>query len=47
MPSSVSQIPAAASAQALQHFAGALAFETDCWDVHDALSSGGARFCIV
>jgi rhodanese-related sulfurtransferase len=38
MPSPVTQAPAADSARALQHFESALAFETDCWDVHAALS---------
>ncbi|MDE1140860.1 MAG: rhodanese-like domain-containing protein [Paraburkholderia tropica] len=38
-PSSlVSDIPAAASADALTHFSASLAFETDCWDVHAALA---------
>ncbi len=38
MPSAVTQIEPADSALALSHFAAALTFETDCWDVHDALS---------
>jgi len=38
MPSRVADTPAAPSADALRHFATALTFETDCWDVHDALS---------
>ena len=38
MTSTVAQVPAAASAQALAHFESALTFETDCWDVHQALS---------
>ncbi|CAG9204564.1 Rhodanese [Paraburkholderia tropica] len=38
-PSSfVSEIPAAASADALAHFGASLAFETDCWDVHATLA---------
>jgi rhodanese-related sulfurtransferase len=36
--SAVTQTRPADSAQALSHFSAALAFETDCWDVHDALS---------
>ena len=40
MPSAVSAVPAAESAVALRHFESGLAFETDCWDVHDALSRG-------
>ncbi len=46
MPSAVSQVPAAASAAALSHFESSLAFETDCWDVHDALSRG-ADFVLI
>lgn len=37
MPSSITAIPAASSEEALDRFADALRFETDCWDVHDAL----------
>lgn len=38
MPSSVTQIPPADSAIAAAHFESCLSFETDCWDVHDAMS---------
>ena len=38
MPSAVTQIRPAASAAALDHFSADLTFETDCWDVHDALT---------
>jgi rhodanese-related sulfurtransferase len=38
MPSHVTAIPAASSAEAEAHFAAEFAFETDCWDVHDALA---------
>jgi rhodanese-related sulfurtransferase len=40
MPSHVTAIPAAPSAQAEAHFAAAFSFETDCWDVHDGLKQG-------
>ncbi|WP_435170205.1 rhodanese-like domain-containing protein [Falsirhodobacter sp. 1013] len=40
MPSAVTAIPAAPSEEAQTHFAAGFAFETDCWDVHDALSKG-------
>jgi rhodanese-related sulfurtransferase len=40
MPSSVSAAPAAPSAAAEAHFAAEFSFETDCWDVHDAMSKG-------
>lgn len=36
----VTAIDPAASSEALAHFEAALRFETDCWDVHDALSHG-------
>src|ERR1051325_7056260 len=48
MPSSsVTQTRPAASAIALNHFSAALAFETDCWDVHDAMSRRIADFVLV
>jgi rhodanese-related sulfurtransferase len=37
MASTVTEIPAADSASALEHFQGVLRFETDCSDVHRAL----------
>ncbi|TLZ02157.1 MAG: rhodanese-like domain-containing protein [Gammaproteobacteria bacterium] len=40
MPSAVSEVPAAEAAAALRHFESGLAFETDCWDVHEALGRG-------
>ena len=40
MPTAVSAIPAAAPAEAEAHFGAGFTFETDCWDVHDALSRG-------
>jgi rhodanese-related sulfurtransferase len=40
MKSAVTQIPAAPSVLAIAHFAAEFTFETDCWDVHDALSNG-------
>ena len=40
MTSAVTAPPPAPSALAKEHFAAAFAFETDCWDVHDALSKG-------
>ncbi len=39
MPSAVTLIPAAPSDAAAAHFAAQFAYETDCWDVHDALQS--------
>ena len=46
MPSSVTQIAAADSATALEHFESCLRLETDCWDVHEALSEG-ADFMLI
>ena len=40
MKSGVTEIPAAPSAIAREHFAAEFTFETDCWDVHDALAKG-------
>ena len=40
MPSLVTQTPAADSASAVRHFESAFSFETDCWDVHEALARG-------
>jgi rhodanese-related sulfurtransferase len=47
MPSPVTQIPAADSASALRHFESAFRFETDCWDVHDASTSGQKDFVLL
>lgn len=40
MTTAVSQIPAAPAAEAEAHFAAEFAFETDCWDVLEALRTG-------
>lgn len=47
MSSVVSRIPAASSEAALVHFSRLLAFETDCWDVHFALSNNRQDFVLV
>ena len=47
MSSSVTAVPAAASADALVHFESSFRFETDCWDVHDALRSGAPGFVVL
>ncbi|WP_349368528.1 rhodanese-like domain-containing protein [Salinarimonas sp.] len=46
MPTEVTAVPAAASAEAERHFAAKLAFETDCDDVHTALAAGTADFAL-
>ena len=40
MPSVVTEVKAAESAHALEHFEAGFRFETDCWDVHHALAQG-------
>jgi rhodanese-related sulfurtransferase len=47
MPSAVSQVPAADSIAAAAHFETAFSFETDCWDVHDAMGGGAPDFVLV
>lgn len=39
--------PAAASAEALRHFAAKLHLETDCWDVHEALAGDEPGFVLL
>lgn len=43
----VTEIPAAPSQLALAHFEASFTFETDCWDVHDALVSGKQDFVLL
>ena len=43
----VAAIPAAASPAALAHFEASFAYETDCWDVHDALAGGKPDFVLL
>ena len=45
--SAVTDIPAAAPADVIAHFSRRLAFETDCWDVHDALSRSDPGFVLL
>ncbi len=40
MPTAVTAIFPAPSDKARSHFAAEFEYETDCWDVHDALSKG-------
>ncbi|MDY6948797.1 MAG: rhodanese-like domain-containing protein [Pseudomonadota bacterium] len=47
MATAVTAVAPAASDRALKHFEAALEFETDCWDVHDAMSSGRADFVLL
>jgi rhodanese-related sulfurtransferase len=45
--STVSDVAAAPGALALAHFEASLTFETDCWDVHHALSTGQQDFVLL
>ena len=47
MPSTVALVPAADPAVANQHFTQRLAFETDCWDTHEALSQDANDFVLL
>ncbi|MGJ5175559.1 rhodanese-like domain-containing protein [Bradyrhizobium oligotrophicum] len=47
MTTHVTEVPAAPSARALQHFEEMLAFETDCWDVHEGLGAADPEFILV
>jgi rhodanese-related sulfurtransferase len=43
----VTETEPAAAAAAAAHFAGLLAYETDCWDVHESLAAGDVDFVLV
>jgi rhodanese-related sulfurtransferase len=45
--SHVTAVPAADSAAALSHFEASFRYETDCWDVHDALADGQPDFVLL
>ncbi|CTP84647.1 rhodanese [Xanthomonas translucens pv. poae] len=47
MHNPVLQTPAASSADALRHFAAKRSLETDCWDVHAAMSGAAAGFVLL
>ena len=47
MSSLVSRPPAADSARALKHFESLLEFETDCWDVHHAITNNRKDFVLL
>ena len=47
MSNAVTAIAPASSAQALDHFEREFTFETDCWDVHDAMQSATPGFVLV
>lgn len=41
------EVAAAPAASAVGHFASLLQFETDCWDVHEAISRGAQDFVLL
>ncbi len=43
----VTAMPAATSADAVAHFEALLAFETDCWDVHEAMARPDCGFVVL
>ena len=47
MTSVVSTVPAASPDQALAHFSSSFAYETDCADVHDAVTTGRQDFVLL
>lgn len=47
MTNAVTDVAAAPSAEAREHFESLFAFETDCWDTHAALESGDPGFVLV
>jgi rhodanese-related sulfurtransferase len=47
MTTLVTETPAAAPEAALRHFETRLAFETDCWDVHESLRSRERDFVLL
>lgn len=47
MSNAVTQVPAAPSASAIAHFEAEFSFETDCWDVNEAMKSADPGFVLV
>ena len=47
MTTHVTETAAAPSELAIEHFRDMLAFETDCWDVHESLKSTNPDFIVV
>ncbi|MFC4159027.1 rhodanese-like domain-containing protein [Chitinimonas lacunae] len=47
MPSAITAIAPATAREAAAHFEAKLRFETDCWDVHDAMQSGQHDFVLL
>ena len=47
MRNNVTEVPAAESRIALEHFERQFSFETDCWDTHDALQRDEPGFVLL
>ena len=47
MTTHVTETPAASAEVAQRHFEDMLAFETDCWDVHESLKAAEHDFLVV
>ncbi len=47
MPNAVTEIPAAPPELALARFEEQFRYETDCWDVHEALADGSPGFVLL
>ena len=47
MSNAVTAAPAATPDAALRHFESEFAFQTDCWDTHEALASGDPGFVLL
>lgn len=47
MHNNVTAVPAAPSDAATAHFEAEFMFETDCWDVHDAMAGGEPGFVLL
>ncbi len=47
MSSHISATPFADPAELVAHYTRRLAFETDCWDVHDTMNRGAADFVLL
>ena len=47
MTSPVRAVPFAHSATAVAHFSALLTLETDCWDVHESMTSGDPGFVLL
>lgn len=47
MTSPVTETPPAPASEALAWFGSRLKYETDCWDVHEAMASGAADFVLL